>query len=272
VGWWLWLNVVNLDAPLVAVVWQLLLAGSMHVRLNAYEPWALGLAVWLIYIADHLIDTLRPAKGGWEAPRKQFFRRHWRAGLGLASGIGGALVGCGSRFLWVPTIRGGLQLSIGVVGYFSVIHLMPARWRIRWPREVVVALLFTLGTFGAVWLGNGRKATPLAVPAAIFILLCSTNCALIETWEWEAGGGFDAPDTPNWAARWIARHTGWVAGVIVCLAVSNPSEFAMAGVMSALGLWLLAAKRTAIGIRLVSPVADLALCTPLVMLAGEWLR
>ncbi len=265
---WLWPNVLNLEAPLVAVVWQLLLARSAGVRLNAYEPWVLGLTVWLIYIADHLIDTLRPASGAWEPPRKTFFREHWRAGAAVGIAIGLALAVCGGRLLWASTVRGGVQLGFAVVGYFSLTHLTPARWRIRWPREVVVALLFTLGTFGAVWLGNGRHFAPLAVPAAIFLLLCWTNCSLIETWEWEAGGGgeWDAPDR---VARWAAGHVGVVAGLIAGLALLEPSAFAAAGAMSAAGLWVMRRKRETIAIRLVSPLADLALCTPIVMMLGR---
>ncbi len=266
---WLWPNVLNLEAPLVAVVWQLLLARSVGVQLNLYEPWVLGLAVWLIYIADHLIDTLRPASGAWEPPRKTFFRQHWRTGLAGGIAVGLVLVVCGGRLLWASTVRGGVQLGFAVAGYFSLTHLTPARWRIRWPREVVVALLFTLGTFGAVWLGNGRHFAPLAIPAAIFLLLCWTNCSLIETWEWEAGGGGEL-DAPDRMARWAAGHTGVVAGLIVGLAFLRPSEFATAGVMSAVGLWVMRRKREAIAIRFVSPLADLALCTPIAMMLGRW--
>jgi hypothetical protein len=266
---WLWPNVLNLDAPLVAVLWQLLLAQGMLVRLNPFEPWALGLAVWLIYLADHLMDTARPASGAWEPPRKLFFRSHWRKGLALAMGVALALAACGSQLLWASTVRGGLQLAFAIAGYFSLTHLKPAAWRIRWPREVAVALLFTAGTFGAVWLGNGRNFVPLAVPAVIFMLLCWTNCSLIETWEWEAGGYSDLR-APDGVARWAAGHVGVVAGLIACLAFFKPSPFAVAGALSGAALWLLAMKRQVIAIRYVSPAADLALCAPPLALVGEW--
>ncbi len=270
VEFWLWPNVLNLDAPLVAVSWQFLLAKTMGVRLNPCEPWALGLAVWLIYVADHLMDTARPASGEWEPPRKRFFRKHWRKGLavGIAAALGLAVVG--SRFLWASTLWGGLQLGCAVAGYFSFTHLTQMRGRTRWPREVVVALLFTVGTFGAVWLANGRNFAELAAPAAVFLLLCWTNCSLIETWEWEAAEceetGCVALRAPDQAARWAAGHVGIVAGLILCLALLTPGAFRMAGAMSAGALWLLASKRCAIGIRFVSPLADLALCSPLLVL------
>jgi hypothetical protein len=262
----LWPNALSLDAPVIAVLWQLLLARSLAVKLNPFEPLALGLAVWLIYVADHLIDTARPASGAWEPPRKLFYRRHWRIVLAFAIAVGLALAACGSRLLWPSTLLGGLQLSCAVAGYFSMIHLTPAGWRILWPREMAVATLFTLGTFGAVWLGNGRNMAPLALPAAIFMLLCLTNCSLIETLEWQAGGSH-ATDLPNRATRWVAGHTGTVAGAIAFLAVLQRSPFGIAGVLSGGALWLLALNRRAIPIRLVSPAADLALYSPLLLLA-----
>ncbi len=265
-AFWLWPSALSLDAPLIAVLWQWLLARSMAVTLNPFEPLALGLAVWLIYIADHLLDTAKPPNGAWEPPRKLFYRRHWHLGLVLAIAVGLALTACGIHLLWASTVRGGLELSVGVAGYFSLIHLTPARWRIRWPREVVVATLFTLGTFGAVWLSNGRNLAPLALPALVFMLLCWTNCSLIETWEWEVSGSSEG-DMPNRAARWVAQQSGKVAGAIAILALLQPSPFSVAGLMSAGALWLVALKRGAIPICLLSPAADLALYSPLLIWA-----
>jgi hypothetical protein len=267
---WLWPNVLNLEAPFIAVIWQMQLARDIRMQLNAYEPWVLGLAVWFIYIADHLIDTARTASGAWEPPRKTFFRQHWRQGLAVGIAVGLVLIVCGGRVLWASTVRGGVQLGFAVAGYFSLTHLTPARWRIRWPREVVVALLFTSGTFGPVWLGNGRHFAPLVVPAAIFLLLCWTNCSLIETWEWEEAGEGGELDAPDRMARWAAGHAGVLVAVIAGLAFLRPSEFAAAGVMSAVGLWVMRRKRETIAIRFVSPLADLALCTPIAMMLGRW--
>ena len=275
VEFWLWPNVLNLDAPLVAVSWQVLLAKSMSVRLNPREPWALGLAVWLIYLADHLMDTARPASGEWEPPRKLFFRKHWRQGLAAGIAVALALAVFSSHLLRAPTVRGGLQLGCAVAGYFSFTHLLPMRGPTRWPREIVVALLFTVGTFGAVWLGNGRNVAALAAPAAVFLLLCWTNCSLIETCEWETAkcaparckpAGCAELRAPGRAARWATGHVGIVAGLIAFLALLTPIPLGVAGAMSAGVLWMLASNRRAIGIRFVSPLADLALCSPLLLL------
>lgn len=55
--WWLYLNLLGLDAPLIAVIWLFLFAQTWRVD---YHPWeayaALGLAVWTIRIAMKLIQ------------------------------------------------------------------------------------------------------------------------------------------------------------------------------------------------------------------------
>jgi len=55
--WWLYLNLLGLDAPLIAVMWLFLFAKTWRVD---YHPWqayaALGLAVWSIRIAMKLLQ------------------------------------------------------------------------------------------------------------------------------------------------------------------------------------------------------------------------
>ena len=273
----LWPSLLTLQAPVVAILWQLLLAHSVHVKLNSFEPWALGLTVWLIYVADHLIDTARPAGKRWEPPRKEFCRQHRRVFLAMAVAVGSTLLLSVSKFLWAATVRGGWQLSLGVACYFGVIHLTPRSWRSDWPREIVVAAIFTLGTFGAVLVSNGMRIMPLLAPAALFAMLCCANCSLIETWEWEDAACL-WPDAPNPAARWMAKHLAPVGAAITATSMAGgfaslvPGEFAICAAMSGAALVMLSIFRHRIPVRFLSPVADFALCSPLVVLAFLGLR
>ncbi len=277
VQFWLWPNLLSLQAPLVAVLWQVLLTRSMHLRLNPFEPWTLGLTVWLIYVTDHLIDTAQPAGGEWEPARKDFCRGHWHKFLYLAIAGGFILTVLVRHFLPAATVRAGWQLSAVVACYFALIHLAPANWRRGWPRELAVATLFTVGTLGIVWMANGQGIAPLLPPALLFMLLCWTNCSLIETWEWEASGAHDA-EAPNRVTRWVAEHLT-VVGVVIATASGVlglgsllSAGFAVAASLSGLALALLGISRSAIPARFASPAADLALCTPIVVLVFLWLR
>ena len=137
-SFWLWPNVLSLDAPSRSCDLSMLVAHRMGVRLDPFEPIALGLAVSVIYITDHLIDTLRPAVGAWEPCRKLFYRNHWNDALALGIAVALVLLACVFRLLWAATLRVGVELSVAVAAYFSLIHLTPSRWRKLWPREIVL--------------------------------------------------------------------------------------------------------------------------------------
>ena len=266
----LWPNLLTLQAPVVAVLWQVLLAHSLHLKLDTFAPWALGLAVWLIYVSDHLMDTARPRPDLPEPPRKAFSRRHRDKFLVIAIVVASVLAAGVIRFLWEIAARVGWQISVGVACYFALIHFTPPHWRGNWPREMAVAVIFTLGTFAAVWFDLGQNTAPLLWPAALFAALVCTNCSLIETWEWE--------ETPNPVARLVAHHLIHI-GVIIALASAAlaladliPSPFAAASSISGLGFALLAFARSRqkLPIRFISPVADLILCSPLLVLLWQF--
>ncbi len=272
-GFWLWPNLLSLQAPLVAILWQLLLARCVHVHVNPFEPLALGMSVWLIYVADHLIDTARPPDTAtWEPPRKEFCRLHWRGFLPTTILVAVVLVMLASRFLSTTTVRGGWDLSLAVAGYFALIHLAPKNWRRDWPREFAVAAIFTIGTFGAVALALAPRLMPILPPAVLFAFLCWTNCSLIETWEWQAAGSPE-DGSPNRGTRWVADHL-FVLGILIACASAllafcslQPPAFAFAVSLSGAALAFLSHYRRALPLRFVSPAADLALCSPLLVLA-----
>ncbi|MFV0414733.1 MAG: hypothetical protein ACK5NG_00025 [Chthoniobacterales bacterium] len=78
---WLFLNILGLDAALIAVVWQELFAKQLHVLLNWPERITIFSLVWAIYLLDRWMDGRRLAKQPLEtqqhAPRRhQSAMRH----------------------------------------------------------------------------------------------------------------------------------------------------------------------------------------------------
>lgn len=74
--WWLWLNILSLDAPIVAMLWQEALARCYHVTLVPGFQLALGLAVWLIYLVDRTLDGMAKTETHLLSARHAFYRRH----------------------------------------------------------------------------------------------------------------------------------------------------------------------------------------------------
>ena len=77
-AWWLWPTVLSLDAPLVAVGWQRVLADVARLRLEWPQPFILAASVWLAYAADRWIEGWRLTPGAIRTARHAFYqRRRW---------------------------------------------------------------------------------------------------------------------------------------------------------------------------------------------------
>ena len=76
VPWWMWPNVLSLDAPVVAVLWQAALARVSGVALPEGCHLALGLAVWLIYMVDRVLDGFSMGEQPVKTMRHAFYQRY----------------------------------------------------------------------------------------------------------------------------------------------------------------------------------------------------
>lgn len=266
---WLWPNVLSLDAPFVAVLWQVLLARSLGIALGRYELLVLGASIWLVYLADRVLDSLSPPQEGWEPPRKHFYRRHVRGAAALATFAALLIVPAAFVLLHRAVFEAGLVLSTLLAGYFVCVHFVP-RCR-SWPRQFAVALVFTLGTFLALWVAAGGKRFRLAAPGLMFLLLCWLNCAVVEIWEWRAAGA--RPErSPDASTVWLVRHAmlaaigiAMLAGVLAATSFLTPAAGAACS-LSGVALAAVSAWAGEFSPELLPLAADLALCTPLLVI------
>jgi len=246
---WLWPNLLSLDAPLVAAVWQMLFARAFGASLNSAEVGLLGITVWLIYAADRALDAKR---GVGTSARHAFYRVRgrkllplWLAALSLAAWISVTQLS-GALFL-----RGAVLLAMVMV-YLGVVHLAPARLQRWWPKEAVVGVLFALGASLVAW---SKVRTP--VDAAVIVLfcgLCWMNCVAIERWEHH----FD------WSA--VLPAAG-IAIVAVVLFDGRP-RLGGAVMISALSFVALDILRKKFSDNAVRVLADVALLAPVLFLRG----
>ena len=54
------LNRLSLDAPIICVIWQMILADALNVNLYWYHNFILGVSVWLCYSADRFMEYPLP--------------------------------------------------------------------------------------------------------------------------------------------------------------------------------------------------------------------
>jgi hypothetical protein len=250
---WLWPNLLSLDAPIVALLWQIFFARCLHARVDPLPSVLLVLAVWLIYAADRTLDA-------WSRtclrPRHEFYRRHWKPLLPLwilALGIGAALA-------WTRLTRAmfysGLALGIAVVVYFALVRCGV----FQRTKEAAVAVLFTLGATLTTWT-NVRSAADVEA-IALFSCLCWINCVAIEQWE--------SPDESRWPIGLAAGFVALAAGTL--LLFSSRPVLGGAVAASALCFVVLDGARRHFSRDALRVLADAALLSPLFLLPIAGMR
>ena len=266
----IWLNLLCLDAPLVAVAWQWLFARSFGAHLYPALRALLFLTAWLIYLGDRFADTIRLPANAPRSERHHFCQRHmrtWWVAIVVIFVVDCALA---LRSLDLQMFLLGATLAVVCAVYLFLNHLLGGRWRPIPMKEKAVGVLFAAGTTLAVVGELPGLTISFAFAVILFAVLCTLNCLCIAAWERE----LDA------AQGKTSLLTGWPSvtralkpigfGIIMAsLVLALAWHFAAAlwlclAVSAAFLIWLQAAETLPRDNR--TALADLVLLTPLVAL------
>ena len=268
--WWLWWNILSIDAPTVAAVWALLFAHASGLRLGAAELIDLSLIVWLIYTGDRLLDGWKVKSLAALQERHRFCARH-RVALAPMSVV------AATGILWLTAehltpfeTQAGLKLGAIVGAYIAGIHVARGVVARVAPKEIAVGILFAAGTTLPLWSRSGGLSWDVWVCVILFALLCAVNCLSIESWENRRANGAWL-GTPQPLVRWVnsridAIATGLAISALVVLflsrakASSAPELWAVS--LSALLIVLLNRGRHRLSRRGLRVLADAALVLP----------
>jgi hypothetical protein len=251
--WWLWPNLLALDAPAVAVTWQVFLASVAGIAVPLAASAVLALVVWAAYLLDRSLDARR---GIDSSDRHRVAGRNRFAWLTFAAAA--VLSAAAVAFAALPRahIRVGFIVLGAATGYLAAVHLLRARNVLdRGMKEVSVGVVFAAG----VSIPLVVHAVPHAdwLPGVVaFAALCWLNCALIAVWE--AGG-------PGAPPAWVAAVAG---GLAVSVALEAPRPVAVAVCASTAALAALHAIRARVSARAARVLADVVLLSPLLVAAG----
>ena len=175
-----WLNIVCLDAPLVAVGWQWLFARSFDVTVPSGGTAALFLTAWLIYLADRLGDSAAINDKHATSLRQRFCLEHRRAWIVALALVAAADLLVISAALDSHIIRFAAPLGLLALAYLFLNQRHPAVWRFVAAKEITIGVLFAAGTIVAI---APRFSRPPTLPWLFFAALCSFNCISIAVWE-----------------------------------------------------------------------------------------
>jgi len=266
----LWLNLVCLDAPLVAVSWQWLFALTFHVESSYASRAALFLTAWSIYLADRIVDTftLDPARP--TSFRHRFCRRYRRLFIFWLA----FLVVSDAWLIWrhlEPRIlpAGALVGGLAVL-YLAVNFISGTIWRAVPLKELTIGFVFAFGTVAAVWANTLPAGLSFIWAALLFGTLCSFNCICIAAWE---RGIDEAQGKTSIATRWprIGRYVR-VAGILLALLAFAAVAPGCLGIALCVGagalLLVLVDGRRSLEPDARTALADLVLLTP--VLAMLW--
>lgn len=266
----IWMNLLCLDAPLVALVWQWLFARSFGAHLNWPLRLLLFLTAWLIYLGDRFADTLRLPAGGPGSERHRFCQEHmigWWIAIVIIFIIDTALA---LRTLDLQMLLLGGTLAFACAVYLFLNHSLGGKW---WPipvKEKSIGVLFAAGTTLAVVGQLPGLTISFAFAVVLFAILCTFNCLCIASWEREldAAQGKTSLLT-GWPAVARALKPLGLALVVVALVLALVWRFAAPlwiclAASALLLIWLHSATTLARDNR--TALADLVLLTPLLVL------
>jgi hypothetical protein len=272
---WLWPALLSLDAPAIAVLWLLLFSRALGVGVPRTETAVLAMAVWLIYVADRILDSFRESEREPLAPRHWFYRQYRAAFVAPFC----AILLLAAWLAWTRlderTLRGGVALAAIVAAYFGVVHLSGQRAQRWFPKELAVAILFCAGTCLPVFTRLGAVSSAEIAAFVAFVTIAWMNTALIEYTEWVTlrEGGAERPAALTIAlARWSAL-LGIAIGALALGALAAPDFHALRPVLvaeagSALALAALGGSWRRVSSHVLRISADAVLCTPAAVLAA----
>jgi hypothetical protein len=175
----MFLNVLALDAPIVAIVWQHFLAENFKIVISTSETASLFFTVWFIYLLDHFFDSL---KGFYTTQRHLFVARNQKITIVMMLfTFTTSIYLCFT--LSKTLILGGLILVIFICIYLLLVHASIASIKIRNNcKELLVGIGFGTGVALPVIISNIE--IEIWLPAVLlFCLLCWLNCRMIDIWE-----------------------------------------------------------------------------------------
>ncbi len=177
-----YLNILSLDVVAGAIICSMFVAKVLKVNMPVAVPVALGLAVWVIYTFDHLMDA-RVSDKALASERHSFHRRHfYLLSSCMISGLAGIAV---LLFIMPPvTVLWGSALGCAVLAYFLMIHLLQFKWLVH--KELMVALIYASGIFtGPLSIYTGQVGLLHVILFLQFVIMALLNLIIFSLYDEE---------------------------------------------------------------------------------------
>lgn len=218
--WWLWPNLLSLDAPLVALAWAWMFSKAWGVVSVPWQLWAtLGFSVWIVYALDRIVDARRKGDIMLLDTRHHFHQRYAKFFFGV---IVVAALWCLHSVLFnlaQTVLQYGLFVMLCAVVYFVIAVNQPRSEQSGLGKNLVAGLTFSYGASAGIHayspvLPFGDMVFSSEV--LLFAALCVINMTAIDFWRLK---GEDDDDDD--AAAVLNLGTLLVAGVAMYIYMST---------------------------------------------------
>ncbi len=187
--WWLYPNLLSLDAPIVAVAWLHVFAKTWRL---GYHPWwaylLLGMITWVIYVADRLLDVSMsgPSRDTIGA-RHDFHNRHRRAFQIAATGVSVIAVVMLVTLMPLAIYTHLMTGAVLVAGFFGL-SMLSAQQPDELPlvKNILAGTTFAFGVAVTAHVyRNDFDLTALISSREFlcFAVLCLLNISAIDLWR-----------------------------------------------------------------------------------------
>lgn len=268
---WLYPNLLSLDAPLVAITWLYIFGETWRLGYHPVEIYiALGLVVWSIYVFDRLLDSslLEGQPERLEA-RHRFHRRHRKL---LGVGMGLALI---SALTLVMT-----RIPMGIFNYMTMGTILVAGYvglsllssrdhkEVALTKNLMAGLTFAFGTALCAHLFRLDQDVEdmLLSPEFIsFAMLCILNISAIDLWEHSKRSEDEEVKVADELTLMLPLALLGIAELIFAIRCTSTSPFHYAILTGVALLFLLNHRRSAFSMDALRVLADLTLIAPLLV-------
>ncbi len=174
--WFTWLSG---DVVLGAMAGMLFFAKLLRAEISWEVYGLLGMAVWCIYTADHLLDSRKIAEGS-PLDRHLVHRIYGKSLRYMLGGIGMlGLIWAISLFGWELELLIGVGLAIGILSLMLLIQKLGKN--LVWTKELSTAIFYVIGISWYSWFQMEAvdfRWEPIAI-TLIFMLLAYLNLLML---------------------------------------------------------------------------------------------
>jgi hypothetical protein len=191
--WWLYPNLLSLDAPLVALAWLYVFAKTWRLGYHPWEAYAvLGMAMWVIYALDRLLDaTLMGDENPTIQARHRFHWRHrkwFRIALMVVIPL---LIGLVVLRMPVAIYQHLLPVVVMVAGFYGLAMISSQEpGEVSHTKNILGGITFAFGTAITAHVYRYEFSIHELIFSREFVcftVLCIMNISAVGMWERTAG-------------------------------------------------------------------------------------